>query len=137
MKNILILTASFGDGHNAAARSLRDALRLAGPQVSVEVLDLFESTYGRLNTLFKRANKGIVRYAPALWSRLYSVFNNPALFQRQMRSAGKVRNAMRDLLQKERPEVIVSTYPVYSHLIAEIFGGRERPFRLITVITDS
>ena len=69
MKKILILTASFGDGHNAAARSLRDALRLAGPQVSVEVLDLFESTYGRLNTLFKRAYQGIVRYAPALWSR--------------------------------------------------------------------
>ena len=28
MKKILILTASFGDGHNAAARNLRDALEL-------------------------------------------------------------------------------------------------------------
>ena len=30
MKKILILTAGFGDGHNAAARSLRDADRIAG-----------------------------------------------------------------------------------------------------------
>ena len=29
MKKILILTAGFGDGHNAAARSLRDAIELA------------------------------------------------------------------------------------------------------------
>ena len=28
MKKILILTAGFGDGHNAAARSLRDAIEL-------------------------------------------------------------------------------------------------------------
>ena len=27
-KKILILTAGFGDGHNAAARSLRDAIEL-------------------------------------------------------------------------------------------------------------
>jgi processive 1,2-diacylglycerol beta-glucosyltransferase len=40
-------------------------------------------------------------------------------------------------LRKANPDVVVSTYPVYSHLIAELFRDRERPFRLITVITDS
>src|SRR5262245_28766643 len=154
MKKVLILTASFGDGHNAAARSVRDALALTAPDVSVEVLDLFDSTYGRLNRLFMKAYRGVVRYAPALWSRLYSGFDNPALFQRQLRRLDKLRDALGALLQQRQPDVIVSTYPVYGHLIAALFslspsegeragvrgpfiGRVHRPFRLITVITDS
>ena len=64
MKRILILTASFGDGHNAAARNLRDAIELITDDAKVEVLDLFESTYGTLNTLLKQTYQGLVRYAP-------------------------------------------------------------------------
>lgn len=41
MKKVLILTAGFGEGHNAAARNLRDALELIAPDTQVEVLDLF------------------------------------------------------------------------------------------------
>jgi hypothetical protein len=54
MKRILILTAGFGDGHNAAARNLREALELSADDVKVEVLDLFESSYGALNALARK-----------------------------------------------------------------------------------
>jgi len=53
MKKVLILTAGFGEGHNAAARNLRDALELVSDDVKVEVLDLFESCYGSFNTVAK------------------------------------------------------------------------------------
>ncbi len=53
MQKVLILTAGFGEGHNAAARNLREALELASDDVQVEVLDLLESAYCRLNTLVK------------------------------------------------------------------------------------
>ena len=39
MKKVLILTAGFGEGHNAAARNLRDALEFISDEVKVEVLD--------------------------------------------------------------------------------------------------
>ena len=68
MKKILILTAGFGEGHNAAARSLRDALEHVDPSARVEVLDLFEVGYGRLNEVAKKAYLGLVRYAPGLWN---------------------------------------------------------------------
>ena len=45
MKKVLILTAGFGEGHNAAARNLRDALEYLSDEVKVEILDLFESSY--------------------------------------------------------------------------------------------
>jgi processive 1,2-diacylglycerol beta-glucosyltransferase len=137
MKRILILSASFGDGHNAAARSIRDAIQLSGEKASAEMLDLFELASPRLNAVMKKAYQGIVRYAPSLWARVFAVFDNPKLFEPQIRSMRKIRNALGELLRKTNPDVVVSTYPVYSHLIAELFRQKERPFRLITVITDS
>jgi UDP-N-acetylglucosamine:LPS N-acetylglucosamine transferase len=79
----------------------------------------------------------LVRFAPALWSRVFAVFDSPRLFVPQIRSMRKMRNALGELLRKSSPDVVVSTYPVYSHLIAELFRDRERSFRFITVITDS
>jgi len=137
MKRILILSASFGDGHNAAARSIRDAIALSGDATTTELLDLFELASPRLNAVMKKAYQNIVRFAPALWSRVFAVFDNPKLFVPQIRSMRKMRNALGDLLRKTNPDVVVSTYPVYGHLLAELFRDRERSFKLITVITDS
>ena len=138
MKKILILTASFGDGHNAAARNLRDAIELITDEAKVEVLDLFESTYGTLNTLLKQTYQGLVRYAPTVWSGVFSVFDNPALFRRQIDTMGKLRESLAAVLHDTEPDVVVSCYPVYAHLIQDIFREHaERPFRFITVVTDS
>jgi UDP-N-acetylglucosamine:LPS N-acetylglucosamine transferase len=137
MKRILILSASFGDGHNAAARSIRDAIQLSGEKAGAEVLDLFELASPRLNAVMKKAYQGIVRYAPSLWSHVFAVFDSPKLFEPQIRSMRKIRDALGDLLLKTNPDVVVSTYPVYSHLIAELFRDKQRSFRFITVITDS
>jgi UDP-N-acetylglucosamine:LPS N-acetylglucosamine transferase/predicted metal-dependent phosphoesterase TrpH len=138
MKKILILTASFGDGHNAAARNLRDAIELISDESKVEVLDLFESTYGTINTLLKQTYHGLVRFAPTVWSGVFSIMDNPALFRRQMNTMGKLRESLAAVLQQNEPDVVVSTYPVYGHLIQDIYRDHaERPFRFITVITDS
>jgi UDP-N-acetylglucosamine:LPS N-acetylglucosamine transferase len=138
MKKILILTASFGDGHNAAARNLRDAIELLTDDAKVEVLDVFEATYTSLNTLLKRAYNGLVRYAPSVWSTVFATFDNPSLFRRQMDTMGKLKESLAGVLRDTEPDVVVSTYPVYGHLIEEIFREHsERPFRFVTVVTDS
>ena len=138
MKKVLILTASFGDGHNAAAHNLRAAIELITDDAKVEVLDLFESTYGTLNTLLKQTYQGLVRYAPTVWSGVFSIFDSPVLFRRQMDTMGKLRRALSTVLHETEPDVVVSTYPVYAHLIQDLYSAHaERPFRFITVVTDS
>ena len=138
MKKILILTASFGDGHNAAARNLRDGIELITDDAKVEVLDLFESSYGTLNTLLKQTYQGLVRYAPTVWSGVFAVLDNPVLFRRQIDTMGKLRSSLAAVLRDTEPDVVVSCYPVYAHLIQDIFREHaERPFRFITVVTDS
>lgn len=138
MKKVLILTAGFGEGHNAAARNLRDALELIAPDAQVEVLDLFESTYGRLNSLVKRAHLGVVRYAPTLWRGIYSLLDHVSVADSGMGGLTRLRTALGDVLRVTQPDCVVSTYPAYAPVIKELFRDHaEKPFRLVTIVTDS
>ncbi|HEU6448311.1 MAG TPA: PHP domain-containing protein [Verrucomicrobiae bacterium] len=137
MKKILILTASFGDGHNSAARALRDAIELADENARVEILDLFADSYGAFNTFMKKSYLGMVQYAPKLWSGFYSLMESPFV-EKQLGGLTRLQTTLGKVLDQTQPDVVVSTYPVYGHVIKRIFASHnERPFRFITVITDS
>jgi len=135
---VLILTASFGDGHNAAARNLRSALeRLVPDDCQVEVLDLLDAVYGRLNHLARAAYLGLVRHAPTLWRTVYQLVDaSPSLSAAG--SWSRLRRALGDILTEAQPDVVVSTYPIYADVVAELYRDHaERPFRFYTIITDS
>jgi processive 1,2-diacylglycerol beta-glucosyltransferase len=136
MKKILILTAGFGDGHNAAARSLRDAIEMLDEDARAEVLDLFADSYGAFNTFVKKTYLGVVQYAPKLWGSIYSLLENP-LVEKQLGGFTRLQHTLGRILTETQPDCVVSTYPVYAHVIKKIYNGSERPFRFITVITDS
>ncbi|NJM55928.1 MAG: UDP-N-acetylglucosamine--LPS N-acetylglucosamine transferase, partial [Verrucomicrobiae bacterium] len=138
MKKVLLLTAGFGEGHNAAARNVRDALELASDDVQAEVLDLFESSYGRFNTLVKKSYLGLVQYAPSVWGGMYKLLDSSELINRNLGGFTRLKNALSDILQQAQPDVVVSSYPVYAHVIQELFKDHsERPFKFITIVTDS
>lgn len=140
MKKVLILTAGFGEGHNAAARNLRDALELMTDDVRVEVLDLLAATYGRMNTLVKGAYLKMLDYAPFLWSGMYGWLNQSSWPAGAAGSVGliRLREHLGDVLKTSEPDCVVTTYPVYAPLIQQLFRDHsERPFRLISVVTDS
>ena len=138
MKKVLILTAGFGEGHNAAARNLRDALELVSGEVQVEVLDLFESTYGRFNSLVKQAHLRVVRHAPTLWRGIYAMLDHVPFADSGIGGLTRLRHALGDVLSVTQPDCVVSTYPAYAPVIRELFRDHsEKPFRFITIVTDS
>ena len=138
MKKILILTAGFGEGHNAAARNLREALELISEDVQVEVLDLFASSYGSLNDLARTAYQGMVQYVPKLWGGLYSLIDNSTFVEQRLGGFSRLKEALGDILQVTQPDCVISTYPVYAHIIQELHRDHaERPFFFMTVVTDS
>ena len=137
MKKILILTAGFGDGRNAAARSVRDAIELLDENARAEVLDLFADSYGAFNTFVKKTYLGVVQYAPKLWGGIYSLLENPFV-EKQLGGFTRLQNTLEKVLAETQPDCVVSTFPVYAHVIKKIYQNHhERPFRFITVITDS
>jgi processive 1,2-diacylglycerol beta-glucosyltransferase len=138
VKNILILTAGFGDGHNAAARNLREALEQLAPEAEVTVVDLFERSYKRLNGLARRAYLGLVRYTPTLWSGVFKAVDRAPWLTDSGVGLGRLRRVLAEVLDAARPDCVVSTYPTYAQLIQSLFAGHcERPFRLVTVVTDA
>ncbi len=137
MKKILILTAGFGDGHNAAARNLREAVELVDEDARAETLDLFADSYGAFNTLARKTYLGMVAYAPRLWGQFYSLMENPFV-EKQLGGFTRLQNTLEKVLAETQPDCVVSTYPVYGHVIKKIYSShQERPFRFITVVTDS
>ena len=139
MKKILLFTAGFGEGHNTAARNVRDGLEfLAEDEAQVEIVDLFDACYGRFNDFMRKAYQAAINDAPKLWQGFYHFLNHSGVVESNLTALARMRTAMDDLLRQVQPDAVVSTYPVYGHLIDEIHrGGRPRNFSHITIVTDS
>lgn len=138
MKKVLILTASFGEGHNTASRSIRDALEQQPEKVTVEVVDLFQSSYGMVSTLIRKTHLQVVQHTPRLWEAIYNWLDKSSKLERQFGMMSRLQNAIIDLAQEFQPDCVISTYPAYGHVIREAFKDHaELPFPFLTVITDS
>jgi processive 1,2-diacylglycerol beta-glucosyltransferase len=138
VKKVLILTAGFGEGHNAAARGIRDGLRQIKPDAEVEIRDLFAETFGSISTFTTRAYLELINRAPQIWSRLYAVIDRQESFRHAFRWLAPVRHRLAQIIARDQPSLILSVYPAYPHLLDEILGAAkgQTPKRVIC-ITDS
>ena len=139
MKNILILTAGYGEGHNSAARGIRDGLRKIAPNdVHVELHDLFSDTYGVVNDWARILYMGMINRTPRVWGVIYRWLDRQTDFVGDFRVFFALKNYLRRLLERLQPDVIVSVYPAYSHMLDEMFGreGTAQSKRVV-VVTDS
>ncbi|MEP6822418.1 MAG: glycosyltransferase [Chthoniobacterales bacterium] len=139
MKKILILTAAFGEGHNSAARGIRQGLlQFAGRDVRVEVHDLFAETYGPANTWAREMYLGLINQWPQTWGRVYRWLDRQQKFEGAFRIFFTLKKYFRQLLATFEPDVIVTVYPAYSHMLDEMLGATERNYgKRVVVITDS
>jgi processive 1,2-diacylglycerol beta-glucosyltransferase len=139
VKNILILTAGYGEGHNSAARGIRDGLRKVAPhEVRVEVHDLFADTYGLLNDFVREAFLGMLNNASFIWRETYRRLDRQRSFSGNFKVFFTLKKRLRALLERFGPDVIVSVYPAYPHILDEMLGpvgplGGKR----VVVVTDS
>ena len=139
MKNILILTAGYGEGHNSAARGIRDGLRKIAPEaVHVELHDLFAETYGPVNDWARVLYMGMINRTPRVWGVIYRWLDRQTDFVGDFRVFLALKNYLRRLLERLQPDVIVSVYPAYSHMLDEMFGRGGAPqYKRVVVVTDS
>jgi processive 1,2-diacylglycerol beta-glucosyltransferase len=139
LKRILILTAAFGEGHNSAARGIRAGLaRLSGGTARVEVHDMFAETYGLANDLAREAYLGFINNWPRGWARVYRWLDRQERFAGDFRVFYHAKKQLRRLLGEFEPEVILSVYPAYPHMLDEMLGTcRASCGKRVIVITDS
>jgi len=136
-KKILIFTTGFGDGHNSAARNLRDAFAQM-PGFHAEVHDTYvEVNPGAAKALQVAYNISIQR-VPVTWKAFFHVFDKTPVFEATLPTLGKLKAALKELLNEKKPAAVVTTYPVYSYLLRALMDSGEAPAcPHFMVVTDS
>src|SRR6266566_2240662 len=136
-KRILILTAGFGEGHNSAARGVRDGLaRVAPNQADVELRDLFAEAYGLVNKVVRRSYLALVNSAPRAWGIVYRWLDRKTDYDAEFRRFTRLKSHLAPLLAHFRPDMVVCSFPGYANVLQEILGP-QRSCKCVVVVTDS
>jgi processive 1,2-diacylglycerol beta-glucosyltransferase len=136
VNKILILTASYGEGHNSAARGIRDGLARTAPAAEVEMHDLFGETYGRFNDLIRQAYLAVVNHMPRAWGSVYRWLDRKKTFDKDFTRFSPLKKRLTDLLSRFQPDVVVSVFPAYPYLLQQVLGP-SRSCKSVVVVTDS
>ena len=139
MNKILILTAAFGEGHNSAARGIRAGLaRVSHGEADVRLYDLFSEAYGEVNDWAREGYLALINQWPQVWSHVYRRLDRQQKFAGNFKIFFTVKSYVRQLLERFQPDVIVSVYPAYSHIMDEMLGPvTEAGPKRVVVVTDS
>ncbi|NDA09733.1 MAG: hypothetical protein EBZ53_00845 [Verrucomicrobia bacterium] len=132
---VLILTAAFGDGHNAAARGLAAGIQLRGGQAVVA--DPFAESKPALNDFARRLYLTLINRAPHAWNLFYAACHRLPVIENSLFLHGAAQRRVEELLRIHKPKVVVLSFPVYAHLIARLPRDLRKEFKLITIVTDS
>jgi len=136
-ESVLILTGSFGHGHNTAAYNLEAAFRNAlGSEATVTTVDFFQEAYPCSNGLLRKGYGLAINQFPRLWHFIYSQADReggPSLVP--LRTFGR---KLKKCFEKHQPTIVVSTFPIFPLLIEQCYPDpTERPFKAVTMITDA
>ncbi len=134
-----MLTASMGEGHNTAAKNIRDAILAALPTgAEVLVADPYTRTNPVVNNLMQKGYTVAINRYPRAWKVVFELLSRRGVVEGMGPMLAELTSAVRAMVQEFQPDIIASTYPVFSFLMAKIRKADPTvtvPF--YTIITDS
>lgn len=137
--HILIASFNVGAGHAQAAKAIQAALNLEHPDLSVELLDVFQCLPWIKRQLFSTLYLSLIRLCPELWGMAFKKTDDHARWRaRSEKNPAFARMTHRRLLRlvsQKNPAVLVCTHFLHLDLFGREFcRPRKRP--LACVITD-
>jgi processive 1,2-diacylglycerol beta-glucosyltransferase len=136
-RKVLIFTTGFGDGHNSAARNVRDAFEHLGG-FDAEVHDPYVAVNPRASKTLQVAYNFSIQRVPVTWKAFFWLYDKTPVFDWTLPTLGTLKEALRVLLCEKKPSAVVTTYPVYSYLLRELMDSGEVPrCPHFMVVTDS
>jgi processive 1,2-diacylglycerol beta-glucosyltransferase len=134
---VLILTAGYGEGHNAAARNLAAALDTEAGPGTAHITDLFALASPRLNALARRGYLAAINRTPRLWSAFFAWIDRTRPLPRHLWLLRRDQSVLARLLQELAPSAICSTYPVYGFMLDALARSDGLRVPHYNVVTDS
>ncbi|MFM8982043.1 MAG: hypothetical protein ACKOLA_03890, partial [Spartobacteria bacterium] len=103
---ILILTASMGEGHNTAARNIKNALALESPHgVETLVVDPYTRTNPVVNRLIQRGYAKAINNYPRLWKTVFAMLSSPKVIEGMSPLLKQLIDAVHGLLREFQPDL--------------------------------
>jgi processive 1,2-diacylglycerol beta-glucosyltransferase len=136
MKKVLILTASFGLGHNSVAEAIKDQLETFDVECSAEIIDAFEILSPHMKSKYENLYKVLTDKYPKIYNYVYALRQNneDTVFDQLFYEVYKGK--IYKYLEEEQPEMIISTFPMCSGIVAKIKDKLSKETPMITVVTD-
>ena len=134
---VLVLSAGFGEGHNAAARALTAAFAAEAGAGTAEMRDVFAAAAPRLNRLLRSSYLALITRSPGAWRATYDWLDRSPLPPKTMRLLRGELRTLGTWLERERPAALCSTYPVYAYLLGILARRGLVVPPHFTVVTDS
>ena len=134
---LLILTAGFGEGHNAAARALSAEHESLHGSGSAPVIDALALAAPRLNAVSRRVYLRVINGWPAGWGALYRWLDRSRVVRAALGRSPAEQRVLRDLIARQRPAAVVCTFPGYMFTLAALARGGAVLPPAFSVVTDS
>ncbi|MDR5708759.1 MAG: glycosyltransferase [Armatimonadota bacterium] len=135
---ILVLSATYGGGHQRVAEALRSAWAELLPAIQVEIVDFFEAFVNpALNRMVRSLYVTSVRHAPAVWGAFYYATGNirpDSPTQRLINRLGRQRLVA--YLRNVRPALLVHVHPTPAGVVSDLKAEGEVHQPSAVVLTD-
>ena len=130
-KNILVVTASMGSGHNKAANAVAEAIKRKYPVNKINVIDFMSTETAYFNSLVKDIYLKMLDHTPSVYEFFYK-FTSDSTKGSTIQSvfAHAMKKDMRELIKKYEADMVICTHASYLKQTGEI------NIPLITVMTD-
>lgn len=137
MNKIMILYASVGGGHYKAANGINNYILENYPECKTELVDALKYTNKLVDKLVVNSYVNMARYSPKVWGEIYK-------FSEKQYSVANFSNAVQKLLSKklfklfkdEQPDIVISTHPFITEMVASLKKHGKTNTRLCVVMTD-
>lgn len=135
---ILVLTADLGEGHDLPARMVADGVLARAPDAHAPVVDVLDAAGGVVANRVRAAFRRSVGGSRLLYEIEYGVtlVFPPTARVSEAVGARVAAPGVGDLLERERPDVVVTTYPGANPIVAHLVRRGVWRGPLVSAITD-
>lgn len=137
-RRVLVLSADVGEGHAAAARAMAAALMGTAPESQVRIVNGAETLGPIIRWCVERGYRRQLAHAAATYGLLFTlVLRCPPVrwLARALIVAAGARR-MRRLINRHRPDVVISTYPALTVLLGALRRRGHLSIPAVAVISD-
>lgn len=136
-KNILVVTASMGSGHNKAANAVAEAIKRKYLVNKINVIDFMSTETAYFNSLVKDIYLKMLDHTPSVYEFFYK-FTSDSTKGSTIQSvfAHAMKKDMRELIKKYEADMVICTHPFPCAAASYLKQTGEINIPLITVMTD-